>query len=110
MLVHPHFSRDQLFLSSLRFQSQDITGVSVQGRFADVVKNIVIRADGVAGFAVLRGRFDFTIQNAAYQLLPPVAARGLLYPVAFGGGWLEINFCHHFGIGFRIPRPNDQIS
>src|ERR1700730_8392458 len=109
MFVYPHFSRDQLFLLSLWLQSQDVTGLSVQRRFAYVVKTIVISADGAAGFAVLGCCFDFTVQNTANKLLSSAAARGPLNPVAFEGGWPEIDFCNHLGISFRILRPEQAI-
>src|ERR1700687_832638 len=102
MLINPHFSRDQVFRLSLRRQSQDETRLSVERSLANVVESIVIRVDSTAVFVVVPGCcFDLTVQNTAHNLLPAVAARRLLNPVAFGSGWPEVDFCYHFGIRFR---------
>src|ERR1700682_4231959 len=111
MLIYPHFSRDQVFRLSLRRQSQDVTRLSVERGLAYVVESIVIPADSAAVFVVgVPGCcFYLTVQNTAHNLLPAVAARRLLNPVAFGSGWSEIDFCHHFGISFRILRTEQAV-
>src|SRR4030088_777264 len=111
MLIYPHFSRDQVFRLSLRRQSQDVTRLSVERGLAYVVESIVIPADSAAVFVVVVPGccFDLTVQNTAHNLLPAVAARRLLNPVAFGSGWSEIDFCYHFGISFRILRTEQAV-
>src|ERR1035441_3892186 len=68
------------------------------------VESVIIAADGAAGFVVLGGCCDFVVQNTAHKLRPSAAARGPLNRIAFGGGWPEIDFCHHLGISLRILR------
>src|ERR1700719_987959 len=52
---------------------------------------------------------NLVVENTAHQLLSSVAARVLLNPVVFGGGWPKIDFCHHLGISFRILRAEEAI-
>src|ERR1700692_2043076 len=102
MLVYPDLSRDQVVPRSLRLQSQEVAGLSGERHLAYVVETIVIAADGAAASVRFGCYFDLMIQNTAHHLRPPVAARGPLNGVAFGGGWPEIDFCHHLGVSLRI--------
>src|ERR1700681_1697528 len=102
MLVHPHLSGNKIFIRSLRLQTQDVTGLAVEGRLPDIAEGVIIPADGAAAFIVFGSYFNLMVQHAAYKLLPSAAARVSLNRVTFGSGRPEINFCHHLGISFRI--------
>src|ERR1700719_2097235 len=108
MLVDPDLSRDQVVSRSLRLQSQEVAGLSVQHHLAYVVETIVIAADGAAAF-VFGSYFDFMVQNAAHNLGSSAAARGTLNGVVPGGGGPEIEFCHHLGIRLRILSPEEAV-
>src|ERR1700681_628662 len=103
MLVDPYLSGDKVLLRSLRFQSQDVTRLSVDPGVAVVGKSVVSSADGTALFIIVLGCYgDLMVEYATYKLLSSAAARVPLNCVVLGSRRLEINFCHHFGIGFRI--------